>query len=57
MLDGSFLKQSFAASATFKDVWKYITDNNKSRGVPIVAIQVFIIVSFSLIYVCLMKVA
>ncbi|CAG2244273.1 unnamed protein product [Mytilus edulis] len=41
MLDGSFLKQSFAASATFKDVWKYITDNNKSRGVPIVAIQPF----------------
>ncbi|XP_052096054.1 uncharacterized protein LOC127731162 isoform X2 [Mytilus californianus] len=41
MLDGSFLKQSFAASAPFKEVWRYIKDNNKSRGVPIVAIQPF----------------
>lgn len=40
MLDGSFLKQSFVTSATFKDVWKYITDHNRSLT-PIVAIQPF----------------
>jgi len=39
MLDGSFLKQSFVTTATFRDVWKYITEHNRSLT-PIVAIQV-----------------
>ena len=39
MLDGTFLKQTFPATAAYKDVWKYITDNNRSMH-PITAIQV-----------------